>query len=112
MSARLRTFSPSHLNDFLECEHLAALGLDVARGALVRPDVDDPQAELIRRKGEEHERAYLAQLRAEGRSVLVVDTDDRDWGRAARITADAIRAGSHDVVYQGVFVDPEGWRGV
>ena len=47
-----------------------------------------------------------------GKSVLVVDTDDRDWERAARVTADAIRSGSHDVVYQGVFIDPDGWRGV
>jgi predicted RecB family nuclease len=44
--------------------------------------------------------------------VLVVDTDDRDWERAARVTAEAIRSRSHDVVYQGVFVDPDGWRGV
>ncbi|HEV8686212.1 MAG TPA: TM0106 family RecB-like putative nuclease, partial [Gaiellaceae bacterium] len=107
-----RTFSPSHLNDFLECEHLAALGLAVARGELARPDVDDPQAELIRRKGDEHERAYLAQLRAEGKSILVVESDDRDWERAAEATADAIRSGLHDVIYQGAFVDPEGWRGL
>jgi predicted RecB family nuclease len=110
--AQLGQFSPSHLNDFLECEHLAGLWLAVLRGELVRPDADDPQAELIRRKGDEHERAYLAQLRADGKSVLVVDTDDRDWEQAARVTTDAIRSGSRDVVYQGVFVDPEGWRGV
>jgi len=103
---------PSHLNDFLECEHLAGLGLAVARGDVARPDVDDPHVELIRPKGDEHERAYLAQLRAEGKTVLVVDTDDRYWDRAARVTADAIRSRSHDVVYQGVFVDPEGWRGI
>ena len=108
----MTSFSPSHLNDFLECEHLAALGLQVARGELERPEVDDLQAELIRRKGIEHEQAYLAQLRAEGKSVLEVDTDDRDWERAARMTAEAIRSGSHDVVYQGVFVDADGWRGV
>jgi hypothetical protein len=104
-------FSPSDLNDFLECEHLAALGLAVSRGELARPEVDDPQAALIRRKGEEHERAYLAQLRAQGKTVLVVDTDDHDWERAARVSADAIRSGSHDVVYQGMFVDADGWRG-
>jgi predicted RecB family nuclease len=44
--------------------------------------------------------------------VLEVDTDDRDWERDARVTGDAIRAGSHDVVYQGVLIDPDGWRGV
>jgi predicted RecB family nuclease len=112
VNTQLRQFSPSHLNDFLECEHLAALGLAVSRGELARPAADDPQSELIRRKGEQHERAYLARLRAEGKSVLVVDTDDHDWGRAARVTAEAIRSGTHDVVYQGVLVDPSGWRGV
>src|SRR5918992_6410111 len=47
-------FSPSDLNDFLECEHLTALELVLARGTLVRPERDDPQGDLIRRKGEEH----------------------------------------------------------
>src|SRR5687768_3423077 len=105
-------FSPSDLNNFLECEHLTALGLAVSRRELVRPDADDPQAELIRRKGDEHERAYLVQLRVEGKSILVVDTDDNDWERAAGVTANAILSGSHDIIYQGVFIDPTGWRGV
>jgi predicted RecB family nuclease len=108
----LRAFSPSQLNDFLECEHLAALGVAVSRGSLARPDVEDPQTKLIRSKGDEHERAYLAQLRGEGKSVLGVDTEERDWERDARVTADAIHSGSHDVIYQGVFIDPDGWRGV
>ena len=110
--SQLNHFSPSHLNDFLECEHLAALGLAVSRGKLARPKVVDPQSELIRRKGEQHERAYLAQVRTEGKSVLAVDTDDRDWERAAHVTSEAIRSGSHDVIYQAVFVDPDGWRGI
>ena len=62
--------SPSDLNNFLECEHLTALELDVARGELERPLVDNSQAELIRRKGEEHEAAYLAELRAQGKHVV------------------------------------------
>ena len=60
-------FSPSDLNAFLECEHLVALELRVAQGELARPAVDNPQADLIRRKGEEHERAYLEELRAAGK---------------------------------------------
>jgi len=43
--------SPSALNNFLECEHLTALELAVARGEIERPQVDNPQAELIRHKG-------------------------------------------------------------
>jgi len=60
------TFSPSDLNNFLECGHLVALEFAVAHGELARPAVDNPQAELIRRKGDEHERAYLESLRAKG----------------------------------------------
>ena len=44
--------------------------------------------------------------------MVVVDTDDRDWERAARVTSDAVRSGSHDVVYQGILIDFDGWRGV
>ncbi len=34
-------FSASHLNDFLECEHLTQLELAVVRGELARPHVDN-----------------------------------------------------------------------
>jgi len=62
--------SPSDLNEYVECEHLTSLSAEVARGARPRPHVPNEHGELLRRKGEEHERAYLAQLRAEGRSPL------------------------------------------
>jgi predicted RecB family nuclease len=97
------TLSPSDLNSFLECEHLVALELRVARGDLERPHVDNPQAELIRRKGEEHEAAYLEALRAQGRSVA----EPRDAAEAEAL----IREGAAEVVYQPVFADPSGWTG-
>src|SRR5437588_5534091 len=103
-------FSPSDLTAYLECEHLARLELEVARGELVKPLVEDPQAELIRRKGEQHEQAYLEQLIAEGRDVVSIDIADWDWERTARETADAMRAG-REVIYQAAFVDGE-WRGL
>src|SRR5919199_3445115 len=95
--------SPSVLNSFLECEHLVALELAVARGALERPLVDNPQADLIRRKGEEHEAAYLAQLLAHGKTV-VEPADADDAGRL-------IREATYDVIYQPSFEDAAGWRG-
>src|SRR5207302_7721917 len=67
-------FSPSALNNFLECEHLTALELEVARGVREQPHVDNPQADLIRRKGEEHEAAYLAKLRDSGKNVVEIDS--------------------------------------
>ncbi len=108
------SFSPSDVTAYLECEHLAQLELKVARGEIVKPRVEDAQAELIRRKGDEHERAYLAQLLADGRDVVTIEIagsdGEWDWERAARETKEAMRGGS-EVVYQAAFLDGE-WRGL
>src|SRR4051812_39006818 len=99
------TLSPSDLSNFLACEHLTALELR----ATPRPQRDDPQLELIRRKGEEHERGYLDSLRAAGRTVREIELD-ADWDAAAAATEEALREGV-DVVYQGLFADGR-WRGI
>ena len=103
--------SPSDVTAFLACEHLTTLSLAHARGELDRPEVENEQAELIFRKGLEHERAYLEHLRADGKTVLEIPDPRGDYDGAARATADAIRAGEADVIYQGVFAH-ENWRGV
>ncbi|MGI9110784.1 MAG: PD-(D/E)XK nuclease family protein, partial [Gaiellaceae bacterium] len=103
--------SPSDITAFLACEHLTTLSLAQARGEIERPDVENERAELIVRKGLEHERAYLESLRAEGRAVLEISDPRGDYEGAARATAAAIRAGEADVIYQGVLAS-EGWRGV
>jgi uncharacterized protein len=95
-------FSPSDVNDFLECEHLSALELAVARGELARLRRDDRQADLVRRKGEEHEAAYLERLRTEGREIATPRNDAE--------TEAAIRARA-EVVYQAAF-ERDGWRGI
>ena len=97
--------SPSDVTGYLGCEHLTTLSLQVARGELVKPAAENEQAELVFRKGREHEAAYLARLRAEGKTVAEISLEpDLDWERAARETEEAIAAGV-DVVYQGVLVD-------
>ena len=106
-------FSPSGLNAYLACEHLARLELDVARGLLRRRAVDDPQAELVRRRGDEHELAYLASLEAGGKRVVTIrhgSDDDGSWDlETAAAALDAMRRGAH-VVYQAVLLEG-GWRG-
>ncbi len=102
-------FSPSDLNAFLECEHLTQLELAVARHELARPADENPQADLVKRKGDEHEAAYLAQLRADGRDVVTIPSAWDDLDAAARATEEAIRAGA-EVIYQACFVDGD-WRG-
>ncbi len=102
-------FSPSDLNNFLECEHLTRLELLVARRELERPKVENPHRDLITRKGEEHERRCLERLRAEGGRIEEIAFEG-DFAEAARATEEAMRSGA-DVIYQACLVDPEGWRG-
>jgi len=62
----------------------------------------------VKRKGEEHEAAYLAQLVADGRDVTTIP-NEWDLDAAARATEEAMRAGA-GVIYQACFVDGD-WRG-
>jgi uncharacterized protein len=105
--------SPSDLSSHLACPHLTNLDLQVARGELERPHVDDTHGDLLRRKGDEHEAAYLARLEAERRSIVRIPTyDDEDFdpAEARRLTEEAIRAGEADVIYQPYLTDGT-WRG-
>src|ERR671937_3081809 len=102
------SLSPSDLTAFLACPHLTALELAVARGELERPFRVNRHAELIRRKGEEHEAAYLAAL---GDDVArIAKPWEIGWRTAAHATEAAMGAGA-PVVYQATFVDGE-WCGM
>ena len=101
-------FSPSDLVGFLACPHLTTLELAVARDELERPFRDDPHAELIRRKGDEHEARYLASLGDE--VVRIDDPHELDWAEAVAQTEAAVRAGA-PVVYQAALAEGS-WRGL
>src|SRR2546428_5940663 len=103
--------SPSDLNDHLECQHLTTLALEVARGERKRPCLaPNEHAELLRRRGELHERAYLERLRADGRQIVETTLGEPwDFDAAARQTAEAMRAGA-EIISQATFVDGR-WRG-
>jgi uncharacterized protein len=101
-------FSPTDLNAFLECEHLTQLSLAVARGEIEKPVDENAQADLVKKKGDQHEARYLDELLADGRDVVTIEHHG-DFASTARATADAIRSGA-DVIYQACFVDGP-WRG-
>src|SRR5262245_30598116 len=106
----LVVLSPTDLNDYVGCPHLTTLALEVARGQRPRPYVADEEGELLRRKGEAHERAHLERLRTEGRTVVEIALGDLwDFEAAARRTEEAMRAGV-DVISQATFVNGR-WRG-
>ncbi len=107
------TFSPSDLNAFLACPHLTTLQVAVARGEIPKPFRVNPHADLIRRKGDEHEAAYLGQLAEAGIRVTTIEgTSDRSWDleRMARETEAAMHAGA-PVAYQAALAEGD-WRGL
>jgi uncharacterized protein len=104
-------FSPSDLANFVACEHLTHLDLAVALGEARRSSFGNAYADLIKRKGEEHERRFLDALRSGGHVVTEVALgEDRDFAAAAKATAEAMHAGA-EYIYQAVLV-ADGWRGI
>ncbi|MBV8690421.1 MAG: TM0106 family RecB-like putative nuclease, partial [Actinobacteria bacterium] len=108
--------SATDLVGFLLCEHLTTLSGRVAAGELVAPEQDDPELQVLRDRGLEHEAAYLAQLEAEGLSIVRVSEDDGSVPVQQQVTAAALDGGA-DVVFQGAFWDDADrahgvtWRG-
>ena len=103
--------SPSDLANHLACPHLTQLAAALQRGEIPPPpERENAHAELIARKGEEHEAAFLAALLEQGREVVEIGFGDDGLEAAAQRTEDALRAGV-EVVYQGVLASG-GWRGI
>jgi uncharacterized protein len=105
--------SATDLVGFLECDHLITLELGRAAGEIDKPFRDDPQLELIRRRGFDHERLYIDELTASGREVLEMTARDPRTPAELRVshaeTVAAMRAGA-DVIFQATFFDGR-WRG-
>lgn len=97
--------SATDLNEYLACEHLTQLELARAYGRLGAPTVTDPVRELLRKKGIEHEAAYLERLKAEGRNVVEIGSS----ASAVAETLEAMRSGA-EVVFQAA-LEHENWRG-
>ncbi len=105
-----RIVSASDLNDRLACRHLLFLNLQKALGELDEEPAPSPTGELLARKGDEHENAYLESLKAEGKNVVEL-TGPKDRGiealeAAAAETAEAMKAGP-EVIFQATFFDGE-----
>ena len=101
-------FSATDLVGFLECEHLTVLDLlslhdPRARALKAAPD---ETAALIARKGDEHERAYLERLRAEGRTVIDIAADGGSIDAKVARTLAAMRSGAA-TIYQATLRDGE-----
>ena len=109
-------FAATDLVGFLACEHLVGLELAALAGLVAKPVRADPEIDLIAKRGEEHERRYLAELEATGRQVTRIAEDNGFTDRRARLAAaaeatrGAIERGD-DVIYQATFFDGR-WLGL
>ena len=108
-------YAATDLVGFLACSHRLALERAALAGLVAKPIRDDPGIDLIAKRGVAHEQRYLAELRAEGRDVVVIARDGSgatagdELREAAAATEAAMRRGV-DVVYQATFFDGT-WRG-
>ena len=106
--------SARDLVGFLGCEHLTALDLAVAEGRRPKPEYgEDPQLELLQRRGLEHEQRCLERLRAEGRSVREIDSAGFSVAGLEKAEAETLAAmrDGVGVVYQGTLFGGGRWRG-
>ena len=105
--------SASDLTGFLACDHLTQLELRAARGELERATREDPELDILTRRGEEHELRHVYSLKASGKRVVDIRTKDiwtrADLEAAQAETVAAMRDGA-DVIYQATFFDGR-WRG-
>src|SRR5438309_1149097 len=112
-TANQLVFSATDLVDFFFCEHLTEQELARADGLIGRPARDDAAAEVMRRRGTEHENRYLQHLLDSGRDVAVVprpnSNDFESLCEANAKTVRAMRAGA-DVIYQAALFDGR-WLG-
>jgi len=108
-------YAATDLVGYLACEHLTQLERAAMAGLTPRPDRIDPELDIIRRRGTEHEKRYLGELRAQGRTIVEIALDGsvEDRGerlRAAAAATEAAMAAGPDVIYQATFFDGT-WRG-
>jgi predicted RecB family nuclease len=105
-------YAATDLVGFLACSHRFALERAALANLVQKPIRNDPTIETIARRGLAHEARYLADLQAEGRTVVEIerpaDDDPRPYGDRLRglaaATETAMRDGA-DVIYQATFFD-------
>lgn len=68
--------SASDLVGHLNCNHLSMLDLQVATGALEKPDYYDPLLEILRERGFRHEQNYIENLKLQGHDTCFIKGDE------------------------------------
>ena len=101
-------FSATDLAGHLSCSHLTQLDAEVARGARAKPKSWDPLLEVLRKRGDLHEKAYLDHLEGAGYEIVRVEGVGLEEKHAEETLA-AMRSGVA-IISQGVLLDGR-WGG-
>ncbi|WP_254082974.1 TM0106 family RecB-like putative nuclease [Dawidia cretensis] len=91
------------LSNHLSCEHLTQLNRRVAAREIPRPSWHDPSLEVLIKRGEEHEAAYVEYLKTKGLSWIYLK------GQPLEATLQAMKDGK-DVIVQA-FLEAGKWSG-
>ena len=93
--------SASDLMRFQGCRHATTLDLGWLDRAehpptcgSPKPAEDDESAELLQKKGDAHERAFLAEMKAAGTNVEEIETKRATFDMAHAMTVAAMKVGS------------------
>jgi predicted RecB family nuclease len=105
--------SATDLINYLECPHLTFLDREVVLEREVIEKTRTDSADLVARKGDEHESAYVEALRAAGREVVEIARGEPGLAglRAGAEQTRKAMADGAEIVYQGVLFDGARWRG-
>lgn len=96
--------SASDLMRFKGCRHATTLDLRLIEFDDLEPRADSAEAELLQRQGDEHEFAFLEEIKASGRRVIEIPKDGISLEESVRLTLEAMRDGP-DVIFQGALLD-------
>lgn len=89
--------SATDLVGHLNCGHLTALDVQVATGALKKPENYDPLLEILRERGQRHEDAYIQHLRNAGHQLTKIEGVDVT-DATVDATLEAMRNGSEVII--------------
>jgi uncharacterized protein len=115
--------SASDLVGFASCAYLTHLDREAAYDRIPKPERTDPMMDLLRSRGQQHERDHLDALRAAGLEIVELDDGTSEASSAtspvrtlARRAADTVAALRRraQVIFQATFFDdaaPVAWRG-
>jgi len=95
--------SASDLVNYLNCNHLTALDVQVAKGVINKPNHYDPLLELLRERGCRHEESYIEFLHKKGIKVTILE--GFDISEAAVNATRAAMENGDEIIVQAAFSD-------